>query len=154
MDDLVKEYDKYNKLEFRDIALERDNAIYLLKAIEVDSSNKRSYIRNVGIRVGTTVVTSNFCDTVHFMEELKLFDTGNSQNKYFEVVEYQKNKNLKLKLETDSNIFISKAQAKGIYKNYNLSFLGYSMARVLEYEFTFTPEILTKILFENKLLQR
>ena len=66
--------------------------------------------------------------------------------------EYQSTKNLKLKYNGDQNIFISKSEAKAMNRIFNLAFIGYSVATVLEKEFRFTPQFLAKLLHENQLL--
>jgi hypothetical protein len=88
------------------------------------------------------------------MEELNLFDIGNNQNKYLDITEYQSTKNLKLKHNGDGNIFISKSEAKAMYKIFNLAFLGYSVATVLEKEYRFTPQDLTKLLHHHNFLDK
>lgn len=142
------------ELKIIPVALNLDKEIHLLHIFEEDHSTKKKFIRNELVLVGNQILTSTFSDTVHFMEELNLFDIGNNQNKYLDVTEYQSTKNLKLKHNGDENIFISKSEAKAMYKIFNLAFLGYSNATVLEKEFRFTPQLLAKILHDNQLLLR
>ena len=134
------------------VALNFDKGIYLLHIFEENHEQKKKYIRNELILVGYQILTSTFSDTVHFMEELALFDYGNDQNKYLSVTEYKATKNLKLKYDGAEDIFISKSEARAMYKIFNLAFMGYSIAAVLEKEFRFTPQLLTKTLHENKFL--
>lgn len=134
------------------VALNLDKEIHLLHIFEEDYSMKKKFIRNELVLVGNQILTSTFSDTVHFMEELFLFDTGNDQNKYLSITEYKATKNLKLKYDGNEDIFISKSEARAMYKIFNLAFMGYSVAAVLEKEFRFTPQLLTKILHENKFL--
>lgn len=136
------------------VSLNLDKQIYLLHIFEEDHSVNKKYIRNELVLVGNQILTSTFSDTVHFMEELNLFDFGNSQNKYLDITEYKSTKNLKLKHNGIENIFISKSEAKAMYKLFNLAFIGYSVSTVLEKEFRFTPQHLTELLYENKLLSR
>jgi hypothetical protein len=140
------------ELKIIPVALNLDKEIHLLHIFEEDHSMKKKFIRNELVLVSNQILTSTFSDTVHFMEELNLFDIGNNQNKYLNITEYQSTKNLKLKHNGDENIFISKSEAKAMYKIFNLAFLGYSVAAVLEKEFRFTPQLLTKVLHENRLL--
>lgn len=142
------------ELQIRHIALNLDKEIYLLQVFEENKKLNKKYIRNELVLIGNQILTSRFCDTVLFMEELHLFDIGNDQNKYLDIKEYKNTKNLKLNYSGDSAIFISKSEAKAMYKIFNLSFLGYSVAAVLENEFKFTPQILSKVLHENKLLSK
>jgi hypothetical protein len=136
------------------IALNLDKEIYLLSIYEENIHVKKKFIRNELILIGNQILTSTFSDTIHFMEEINLFDVGNSQNKYLDVTEYKNTKNLKLKLNGEENIFLSKSEAKAMYKIFNLAFIGYSVASVLEREFKFTPQLLTKFLHQNQLLQK
>lgn len=134
------------ELKIIPVALNFDKEIHLLHIFEEDTSVKKKFIRNELISIGDQILTSTFSDTVHFMEELNLFDIGNNQNKYLDITEYKNTKNLKLKHNGDKNIFISKSEAKAMYKIFNLAFLGYSVSTVLEREFRFTPQTLTQLL--------
>lgn len=136
------------------IALNLDKEIYLLSIYEENLHVKKKFIRNELILIGNQILTSTFSDTIHFMEEINLFDVGNSQNKYLEISEFKSTKNLKLKHNGEENIFLSKSEAKAMYKIFNLAFIGYSVAPVLEREFKFTPQLLTKFLHQNQLLQK
>lgn len=116
------------------ISLNLDKRIHLIHVFEENISSNKKYIRNELILVNNQILTSTFSDTVHFMEELSLFDTGNDQNKYLAVAEHQKIKNLKLKNVND-NIFVSKSEARAIYRLFNMALMGYSLSVVLEKEF-------------------
>lgn len=142
------------ELKIIPVALNLDKEIYLLHIFEKDHGAKKKFIRNELVLIGNQILTSTFSDTVHFMEELNLFDIGNDQNKYLDITEYKHTKNLKLKHNGDENIFISKSEAKAMYKIFNLAFLGYSVAAVLEKEFRFTPQLLTKLFHQNNLLKK
>ncbi len=135
------------------ISLNLDKKISLIHVFEEDSVLNKKYIRNELILVNNQILTSTFSDTVHFMEELALFDTGNDQNKYFAVAEHQKIKNLKLK-NIDDNIFISKSEARAMYRLFNIALMGYSLSVVLEKEFRFTPQNLTKLLHSHNFLDK
>ncbi len=87
------------------ISLNLDKRIHLIHVFEENISSNKKYIRNELILVNNQILTSTFSDTVHFMEELSLFDTGNDQNKYLAVAEHQKIKNLKLKNIDELNCF-------------------------------------------------
>ena len=135
------------------ISLNLDKKISLIHVFEEDSVLNKKYIRNELILVNNQILTSTFSDTVHFMEELSLFDTGNDQNKYLAVAEHQKIKNLKLK-NIDDNIFISKSEARAMYRLFNIALMGYSLSVVLEKEFRFTPQNLTKLLHSHNFLDK
>ena len=136
------------------VALNLDKDIYLLHVFEEDNTLKKKYIRNELVLIKNQILTSTFSDTVHFMEELNLFDGGNNQNKYLDIAEYQSTKNLKLKHNGDGNIFISKSEAKAMCKIFNLAFVGYSVATVLEKGYRFTPQDLTKLLHHHNFLEK
>ena len=142
------------ELKIIPVALNLDKQIHLLHIFEEDQSVKKKFIRNELILIANQILTSTFSDTVHLMEELNLFDIGNNQNKYLDVTEYKNTKNLKLKHNGDENIFISKSEAKAMYKIFNLAFSGYSVATVLEKEFRLTPQHLTQLLHENNMLSK
>lgn len=133
------------------VALSLDKHIYLVRAFEHDFERQKKYLRNAAFLVQCELLTTTFTDTIHFLEELNLFDGGNDQNKYLTIAEHKSTKNLKLKL-ADNTVFISKSEAKAICRLFNMSLLGYSMIRVLEFEYRFSPESLTKALFENDYL--
>lgn len=134
------------------VSLNLDKEIYLIHVYEDDKILKKKFIRNELILIGDQILTSRFSDTVHFIEELNLFDTGNSQNKYLDITEYQSTKNLKLKHSGDKNIFISKSEAKAMNKLFNTAFLGYSLTSLIEKEFRFTPQMLTQLLHKYQYL--
>lgn len=135
------------------ISLNLDKRIHLIHVFEENISSNKKYIRNELILVNNQILTSTFSDTVHFMEELSLFDTGNDQNKYLAVAEHQKIKNLKLKNVND-NIFVSKSEARAIYRLFNMALTGYSLSVVLEKEFRFTPSNLGEILNELNIFKK
>jgi hypothetical protein len=147
--------DKFGaELKVIPVALNLDKEIHLLHIFEEDHSVKKKFIRNELVFIGNQILTSTFSDTVHFFEELKLFDVGNKQNKYLDITEYKGTKNLKLKYDGDRNIFISRSEACAMYKIFNFSFLGYSVSTVLEKEFRCTPQELTKLLHDSDLLKK
>ena len=135
------------------VALNLDKNIYLLHIFEEDDTLNKKFIRNELVLIKNQILTSTFSDTVHFMEELALFDTGNDQNKYLAVAEHQKIKNLKLKNIND-NIFISKSEAKTMNRLFNMALMGYSLSVVLEKEYRFTPQDLTKLLHHHNFLDK
>lgn len=135
------------------ISLNLDKRIHLIHVFEENISSNKKYIRNELILVNNQILTSTFSDTVHFIEELSLFDTGNDQNKYLAVAEHQKIKNLKLKNVND-NIFVSKSEARAIYRLFNMALMGYSLSVVLEKEFRFTPSNLGEILNELNIFKK
>lgn len=144
MDELTVRNENFD-IKLTKVGLNFDKEIYLVRAFEEDPIAKKKYLRTAGILIGAELLTSTFADTTHFMEELNLFDFGNDQNKYFAVTEYIGTPNLKLKID-DKNVFISKAEAKTMYKLFNMSLIGYSLARVLEFEYRFTPQSISMAL--------
>ena len=121
------------------IVLNLDKRIFLLNVLQEDNSAKKKYIRSQLIAVNSQILTFGFSDTLHFMEELALFDAGSDQNRYFTISEHQNTKNLKIK-NIRSNIFISKSEAKAMCRLFNLSLNGYSLSTVLENGVIFSAE--------------
>lgn len=154
MNEIITLNDFGSELKMIKVSLNLDKEIYLLHIFEENYNLNKKFIRSELVLIENEIFTSTFSDTVHFMEELNLFDTGNNQNKYLDITEYKNTKNLKLKTNEDKNIFISKSEAKAIYKLFNMAFQGYSVATVLEKEFRVTPQILTKLLHDNNLLNK
>lgn len=136
------------------VDLNLDKEIYLLHVFENNKELKKKFIRTELVLVGTHILTTRFSDTIHFFEELKLFDYGNDQNKYLNITEYKATKNLKLKYGGEKDIFISKSEAHAMKKKYDLAFNGYSTVRLLENEYIFTAQTLTKLLHVQNFLAR
>jgi len=133
------------------IPLVYDKFIALVRAKEYDEENKKSYVRSLLIMIENELITTNYADTKLLLAELKLFDKGNAQNKFTSLEKINGDVNLKLKL-SDDYIYISKAEAFTISGIYEESKIGVSMQRIIESELKFTPEILAKLLYDNKLL--
>ena len=131
------------------IILNLDKRIFLLNVLQEDNRAKKKYIRSQLIAVNSQILTFGFSDTLHFMEELALFDAGNDQNRYFTISEHQNTKNLKIK-NIRSNIFISKSEAKATCRLFNLSLNGYSLCTVLENGVIFSAEDIENFLNKNR----
>jgi len=147
MDEIIENYVANGEIFINKTTLNRDKNIYLLRAFLRE--NNKKYLKSFAILVENTLFTANVADTVLLFEELNLFDKGDVKNKFFEVTEHQKIKNLKLKIK-GLKIFISRSEAKAMYKIYNLSFLGYSTNRLLEDEYQFTPQNLARLLLKQR----
>ncbi|WP_345988748.1 hypothetical protein WCX18_00795 [Sulfurimonas sp. HSL1-2] len=130
-------------MQLRPIELNGDKGIYLLQAFQVVYATNKQYLRGATIIAGKRLITTKLSDTIHLMEELKMFELGNDQNKYFTVSQHKNSKNLKLNVD-NKNIFISRSEAKAMYKLFTMSFMGYSFSRLFEYEYTFTPQGINK----------
>ena len=131
------------------IVLNLDKRIFLLNVLQEDNRAKKKYIRSQLIAVNSQILTFGFSDTLHFMEELALFDAGSDQNRYFTISEHQNTKNLKIK-NIRSNIFISKSEAKAMCRLFNLSLNGYSLSTVLENGVIFSAEDIENFLNKNR----
>lgn len=157
MDDNFKEtpdsFEYRYELDVTFVPLIRGKKIYLMRVFQQDFKVKKKYILTVYIVIQNIIITSNFSDTIHFFEEVNLFDNGNIHNQYFDVVEHLKVKNLKLKHE-ELSVFLSKSEAKSIVKLFNLSLQGYSMTRVLENEIFLTPSKMVELLNKLQLLEQ
>lgn len=68
--------DEEVELKIIPVSLNLDKEIYLLHIFEEDKVAKK-YIRNELILIKNQILTSTFSDTIHFVEELNLFDFGN-----------------------------------------------------------------------------
>lgn len=154
LDDNIKEYDEQNELKLGLIPLNLDKCINYLRAFEIDERNQKRYVRGVGIAIGEHIITGTFMDTIHFIEELRLYNIGNEYNKYLKIVQKDKVENLRVNSDINSSIYISKSEAKAMCKIFDLSFSGISTTRVLDYEYRFTPETLNRLLKEEKLLEK
>ena len=131
------------------IVLNLDKRIFLLNVLQEDNSAKKKYIRSQLIAVNSQILTFGFSDTLHFMEELALFDAGSDQNRYFTISEHQNTKNLKIK-NIRNNIFISKSESKAMCRLFNLSLNGYSLSTVLENGVIFSAEDIENFLNKNR----
>lgn len=143
MDELTTDKKCYN-IVLTKAALNLDKKIYLIRAFDEDLQVNKKYLISAAILVCDELLTSTFPDTMHWMEELYLFDIGNDQNKYFTVTQHQKIKNLQMKTN-NGNIFISKSESKAMYKLFKMSLIGYSLSLVLKLEFEFTPYYLANL---------
>lgn len=138
-------YEKWlTDFEYKEIPLSNNKKIKLFRIYEVDNSKNTCFIRNEGITIDNMIIVSNFSDVVLLMEELNLFDAGSENNKYFTIVEQNKIKSLKLKLG-EKSIYISKSEARAMFKIYNLSRQGYTFNRVIENEYRFTTKQINSI---------
>lgn len=145
MDQLTTGNNELLRVTLTKVPLCRDKGISLVRGFQLDFQKDKKYMKTALILVGGEIVTSNYSDTVHFMEELNLYDFGNDQNKYLDIKEFKNTKNLRLKLENET-VYITKSECKAIYKLFNSSLAGYSLASVLEFEYDFTAETLTRAL--------
>ena len=146
--DLIDINNNIDYLTSRLVILNLDKRIFLLNVLQEDNRAKKKYIRSQLIAVNSQILTFGFSDTLHFMEELALFDAGNDQNRYFTISEYQNTKNLKIK-NIRNNIFISKSESKAMCRLFNLSLNCYSLSTVLENEVIFSSENIETFLNKN-----
>lgn len=145
-DELVVKNRSVGNMEYIKIPLLLDKKVSLIRGKENNESEKKSYLRTLMVLVGDELVTSRYADTVLFFSELKLFDQGNAQNKFFSVEKIQNMCNLKFELEVlKQKIYISKAEADACRQIYFDAKTGVSMARILEDEFTPDLETLFKL---------
>ncbi len=118
MDQLTTENSQNIRVVLTKVPLCRDKGISLIRGFEIDFKEDKKFMKTALILVGDEIVSSNFSDTVHFMEELNLYDFGNDQNKYLDITEFKNTKNLRLKLENET-VYITKSECKAIYKLFN-----------------------------------
>lgn len=139
-------------IELTKFPLNLDKDIHLLQFSYKNETTKKKEIRNLLIMIKNNIITSRLSDTVHFIEEINMYDFANDQNKYFSIVKQNNIKSLKLKYIKSDNIYITKSEAKAIYKIYNMALQGHSFKSSIENELIFTHESLTEILEENGVL--
>lgn len=116
------------KLAFQYIALSDTKNVTLVHIF--DYQNQKQLVSTV-IMCENELITSTHIQTMQFIEEMSMFESGNDQNRYFSVEQQKTIKNLKLK---DTNIYFSKSEARVIYKAYNQSLSGYSFVRLFAHE--------------------
>ena len=116
-----------------------------------------SNMRNFVIMLDDEFITSNIADSILLKEELNLFYQGDSQNKYFKLktrtIKNDKVHSLHMLLEDGKEIFVSKSEAKAIVTLWNMSMMGYTFTRLLEFEAQQTLESWTYALEEYGYLQ-
>lgn len=148
MDEIIRD-ENIESLELISTILSHDKQIRLIRAFEYDKYANKKYLRSTALLIRDEILTSNHIDTTHFFEELFLFDQGNEQNRYFSIEQHKNVKNLKL---NSTQMYISKSEARAMYKIYNQAFLGYSLIRLLETEYRFTAESLSELLYYDGFL--
>lgn len=134
-------------VEIKNIPAIRDKKISILRGKERDDNSNRSYLRTMMILVGDEIVASNYADSILFLSELRLFDKGNDQNKFFKIE--KKNNICNLRLQSNiskKKIYVTKAEAEAFCRIFNDAKLGVSMTRILEEEFLPTLEQLAELL--------
>lgn len=124
---IFKELD--NKI--RIIPLAKDKHIYLVLYVDRYSEKDKPFLSDVAIVARTKIVTFSFADSIHFIEELTLFENSNSQNKYFDIVEHMKIVNLRMRLF--DTLYISKSETKAIVRIFNNCVTGYSLQGINQY---------------------
>ena len=156
MDELIFK-DELNKPELTVVPLNNKHEISLLRAFEVDIKTQKKYMRNVVFMIQDEFITDNMADSVLLKEELILFDKGDEQNTFFQLksrkIKESHILSLSLKLESGKTIYISKSQARAIVSLWNMAMMGYSFARILEFETQQTIQSWTQALYNNYLLE-
>ncbi len=156
MDDLIFK-DELNRPELTVVPLNNKHEISLLRAFEVDLKTKKKYMRNVVFMIQNEFITDNMADSVLLKEELILFEKGDEQNTFFQLksrkIKESHILSLSLKLESGKTIYISKSQARAIVSLWNMAMMGYSFARILEFETQQTIQSWTQALYNNYLLE-
>lgn len=141
-----------NDLKMNIVPLNLDKEVFLLQISEDNVSTKKKEIRNLLILIKDVILTSRISDTVHFIEEVNMFDFANNQNKYLDTAKFNSTKSLRLRYKATKATYITRSEARAIYKLYNMSLIGYSFKTTIENEFIFTADSLIKILEENGVL--
>ena len=156
MDELIFQ-DELNRPELTIVPLNNKHEISLLRAFEVDTKTKKKYMRNIVFMIQNEFITDNMADSVLLKEELILFEKGDEQNTFFQLksrkIKESHILSLSLKLESGKTIYISKSQARAIVSLWNMAMMGYSFARILEFETQQTIQSWTQALYDNYLLE-
>lgn len=156
MDELIFK-DELNRPELTVVPLNNKHEISLLRAFEVDTKTKKKYMRNIVFMIQNEFITDNMADSVLLKEELILFEKGDEQNTFFQLksrkIKESHILSLSLKLESGKTIYISKSQARAIVSLWNMAMMGYSFARILEFETQQTIQSWTQALYNNYLLE-
>ena len=97
MDELIFK-DEINRPEITLVPLNNKHNISLLRAFEVDIKTQKKYMRNIVFMVENEFITDNMADSVLLKEELLLFEKGDAQNRFFQLVSRQINGNTVLSL--------------------------------------------------------
>ena len=156
MDELIVGRNE-NRIELSHVVLNYKHNIKLLRGFGVDAKSDKRYMRNIVIMIGDEFATSNIADSILLKEELALFDRGDAQNKYLfpsdRMIKKERVNSLILKVSDNSEIFVTRSEAKAIVTLWNMSMQGYSFSRLLEFETKQTLESWTMLLEENGYLQ-
>lgn len=156
MDDLIFK-DELNRPELTVVPLNNKHEISLLRAFEIDTKTQKKYMRNIVFMIQNEFITDNMADSVLLKEELILFEKGDEQNTFFQLksrkIKESHILSLSLTLDSGKTIYISKSQARAIVSLWNMAMMGYSFARILEFETQQTIQSWTQALYENYLLE-
>ena len=118
-------------------SLNDDLDINLLRIFEVDPVEKKRYIRSFGILINKTLFAMNVKETETFITELSLFERGDKNNNYFNIV--SKDSVISLKLISENiNIYITKSQAKSMIEYFNKLNKSYNLSYAYEHEVELT----------------
>lgn len=124
--------------------------INLLRVFEIDLIEKKRYIRSFAILINNTLFAMNIKETEIFINELSLFEKGDKNNRFFDMVSKESVTSLKLKSRTINNFYITKSQAKSIVEYYNKLNRNYNMNYAYEDEIELTIEGYDYFLFVDK----
>jgi hypothetical protein len=156
MDELIFK-DELNRPELTVVPLNNKHEISLLRAFEVDIKTQKKYMRNVVFMIQNEFITDNMADSVLLKEELILFEKGDEQNTFFQLksrkIKESNVLSLSSTLDSGKVIYISKSQARAIVSLWNMAMMGYSFARILEFETQQTLQSWTQALYDNYLLE-
>lgn len=122
--------------------------IFVLRVFELDLKTQgKRYIRSFAILIENSLITSNVRETENLLSELLLFEKGDKNNEFFDIVTKNSVISLKLKLK---DIYISKAKAKAIVEYFNKLNRNYNMSYAYEDEIELTLEGYNYFLFYDQ----
>jgi hypothetical protein len=130
--------DTNSRRTFVEILLNRRIDLKIVSIFFIHQNERNRYLERVILVYKGRPVLCNYTELILFMEELALFDRGDSFNTYFDVVKEidKSNSNANpthLRLDASSIIMImSRSMAKSIVKIWEMYLRGFSMSNLLE----------------------
>lgn len=124
-----------NTLEVKRLDLCNTLNIEFIRVFELDRNGTKKYLRSFAILFDNKLlITDNVRKTELFITELTLFERGDKNNVYFEIVTRESAISLKIK-NIKENIYVTKSQAKSIVDCY------YRVNRNFNMDYAYEDEI-------------
>ncbi|MDP3266273.1 MAG: hypothetical protein Q8M39_05560 [Sulfuricurvum sp.] len=168
LDELITDLCDEDRLRVNDKPLSTFLDFKLVRIIEDDPINHKSYIRLIIIMIGNEMITTINADANQMKAEIRLFDRGNIYNRFFKIASLNsKSKKFKQLGYTDEDksdgpgknfisltnmfslkqkMFIGIADSIAIIDNWNEAFVSYSKSRLIEFPSEQTLVSMAKLL--------